>query len=136
MTTARKLLIVVFAIFLAGCGSGGDAVQEEYTIDEATGLPLNPDTIPEGDFVLEGTASSMNLTPQTSPEFVITVPSGKTYRVRTQALSEIFYADGEAIGASDFQQGMKIRAVVSQIEGGAETGNTTQFVTEDLVIVR
>lgn len=132
----RKFLLIVFVFFLAACGSGGDSVQEEYTLDEATGLPLNPETIPESDFVVEGTVSSMNLTPQSSPEFVLTVPSGRTYRVRAQPLSDILYDDGEVVGIANFNQGMAVRAVISQIVGGPETGNTTQLVTEDLMIIR
>ena len=132
----RKFLLIVFVIFLVACGSSGESTQEEYTLDEATGLPLNPETIPEGDFVVEGTVSSMNLTPQSSPEFVLTVPSGRTYRVRAQPLSDILYDDGEVVGIANFKQGMAVRAIISQITGGAETGNTRQFVTEDLMIVR
>jgi len=136
MCTLRKLLLIAFVFFLAACGSGGESVQEDYTLDDATGLPLNPETIPEGDFVVEGTVSSMNLTPQSSPEFVLTVPSGRTYRVRAQPLSDILYDDGEVVGIANFKQGMAVRAIISQITGGAETGNTRQFVTEDLMIVR
>lgn len=136
MRTLRKFLLIVFVIFLVACGSSGESVQEEYTLDEATGLPLNPETIPEGDFVVEGTVSSMNLTPQSSPEFVLTVPSGRTYRVRAQPLSDILYDDGEVVGIANFNQGMAVWAVISQIVGGPETGNTTQLVTEDLVVIR
>lgn len=136
MCMCRKLFLITFMVFLVACGSGGESAQEEYATDEATGLPLNPETIPEGDFVVEGTISSMNLTPQTSPEFVLSSPSGRTYRVRTQPLPAITYDDGETVGVANFVQGMQVRAVISQIEGGAETGNTRQFVTEDLVIIR
>ncbi len=136
MTMWRKFLIVFLIFLLAACGSDSVAEQEEYTIDEATGLPLNPEAIPEGDFVVEGTVSSMNLTPQSAPEFVLTIPSGRTYRVRTQPLSDIFYDDGEVVGIANFNQGMAVRAVISQIVGGPETGNTTQLVTEDLVVIR
>ena len=136
MSMWRKLLLIAFVVFLAACGSGGEAAEEEYTIDEATGLPLNPETIPEGDFVVEGTISSMNLTPQSSPEFVLRVESGRTYRVRAQPLLDILYNDGEAVGVASFVQGMQVRATIYQIVGGPETGNTTQFVTEDLVVIR
>ena len=136
MKMQRQLLLMALILVLAACGSNGDTVQEEYTIDEATGLPLNPETIPEGDFVIEGTISNMNLTPQSAPEFVLRIPSGKTYRVRSQPLADIFYDDGEVIGASGFSQGMQVRATISQIVGGPETGNTRQFVTQDMVIIK
>lgn len=132
----RKLLFVALMVLLAACGSNGNTAEEEYTIDEATGLPLNPDTIPEGDFVVEGTIASMNLTPQSAPEFVLRSPAGRTYRVRAQALPDILYNDGEAVGVANFVQEMQVRATISQVVGGPETGNTTQLVTTDLVIVR
>lgn len=132
----RKFLFVALMVLLAACGSNGNTAEEEYTIDEATGLPLNPDTIPEGDFVVEGTIASMNLTPQSAPEFVLRSPAGRTYRVRAQALPDILYNDGEAVGVANFVQEMQVRATVSQVVGGPETGNTTQLVTDDLVIVR
>ncbi|MAU01533.1 MAG: hypothetical protein CL608_30720 [Anaerolineaceae bacterium] len=136
MNMLRKLLLIVVVVLLAACGSDGEAAQEEYTIDEATGLPLNPETIPEGDFVVEGTISSMNLTPQSAPEFVLRIESGRTYRVRAQPLPDILYNDGETVGVANFVQGMQVRATINQIVGGPETGNTTQLVTEDLVIIR
>jgi len=137
MKTWRMFLLLILLIVLAACGGGnGGSAEEEYTIDEATGLPLNPETIPEGDFVVEATIASMNLTPQSTPEFVLRIPSGRTYRVRAQALPDILYNDGEAVGVANFVQGMAVRATISQVVGGPETGNTRQFVTEDLVIVR
>ena len=136
MSMWRRLLLIAFVLFFAACGSYGEAAQEEYRVDEAQGLPLNPETIPEGDFVVEGTISSMNLTPQSTPEFVLRVESGRTYRVRAQPLPDILYNDGEPVGVASFVQGMRIRATVSQVLGGPETGNTTQLVTEDLVVIR
>lgn len=135
MKILRKFLLMAFVLLLAACGSGDD-VAEEYTLDEATGLPLNPQTFPEGDFVIEGTISSMNLTPQSTPEFVIRVDAGRTYRVRTQPLSDILYDDGEAVGISSFVQGMQVRAVINQVAGGPETGNALQLVTDNLVIIK
>ncbi len=132
----RKFLFVALMVLLAACGSTGDTAEEEYTVDEETGLPLNPDTIPEGDFVVEGTIASMNLTPQSAPEFVLRSPEGRTYRVRAQALPDILYSDGEAVGVANFVQGMQVRATISQVVGGPETGNTRQFVTDSLVIVQ
>ena len=136
MNVWRKFLPIVLILFFAACGSEGGSVQQEYTIDEATGLPLNPETLPEDDFVIEGTISSMNLTPQSAPEFVIRIPSGRTFRVRAQPLPDISYDDGEAVGVAGFVQDMQVRAVISQVTGGAETGNTNQLVTEDLVVIK
>lgn len=136
MTMWRKFLWLALVFILSACGANGNAAPEEYTLDEATGLPLNPEAIPEGDFVVEGTISSMNLTPQSAPEFVLMSPSGRTYRVRAQPLPGILYDDGEAVGVANFVQNMQVRATINQIVGGPETGNTRQFVTEDLVVIR
>jgi hypothetical protein len=135
----RILLIsLVLAFILAGCG--GAAESSETTageIDAATGLPLNPDTIPtDSPFIVEGTIASMNLTPQSAPEFVVRAPSGKTYRIRTQALPDITYDDGEPVGVDGFSQGMSVRATVEQQEGGAGTGNIPILFSGDFMIVR
>ncbi|MCA9954755.1 MAG: hypothetical protein H6657_14300 [Ardenticatenaceae bacterium] len=136
MKTWPKFLLLILLVLLAACGANAETSQETYTVDEQTGLPLNPDTIPEGDFVVEGTISSMNLTPQSAPEFVLRSPTGRTYRVRAQALPDILYDDGEMVGVANFVQGMQVRATISQEVGGPETGNTTQLVTDDLMILR
>ncbi len=137
MKTWRMFLLLMMLVLLTACGGGnGSSAEEEYTVDEATGLPLNPETIPEGDFVVEATIASMNLTPQSAPEFVLRIPSGRTYRVRAQALPDILYDDDEAVGVANFVQGMVVRATVSQVVGGPETGNSRQFVTDDLIVVR
>lgn len=136
MNVLRNYLIIALVLLVAACGSGGNGDQEAYTLDEATGLPLNPQTLPDGDFVIEGTISSMNLTPQSAPEFVIRIESGRTFRVRAQPLPDILYDDGEAVGVSRFAQGMTIRAVISQVAGGTETGNTNQLVTDNLLVFR
>ena len=136
MKTWPKFLLLILLVLLAACGANAETSQEAYTVDEQTGLPLNPDTIPEGDFVVEGTISSMNLTPQSAPEFVLRSPAGRTYRVRAQALPDILYDDGEMVGVANFVQGMQVRATISQEVGGPETGNTTQLVTDDLMILR
>jgi len=131
-----RFLFITLMLFLAACGSSGDAEQEEYVIDEVTGLPLNPEALPEGDFVIEGTIGNMNLTPQSAPEFVLRIASGRTYRVRSQPLSDILYEDGEVVGVAGFVQGMEVRAVINQVAGGPETGNTNQLVTDNLVVMR
>ena len=136
MKTWPKVLLLILLVLLVACGSDAETSQEEYTIDEQTGLPLNPDTIPEGDFVVAGTIASMNLTPQSAPEFVLRSAAGRTYRVRAQALPDILYDDGEMVGVANFVQGMQVRATISQEVGGPETGNTTQLVTDDLMILR
>jgi hypothetical protein len=115
-------LWVLLVVALAACGGGepsttntGDAEEEvvvEEQIDEETGLPFNPEQAPDGEFVIEGVLSSLTLTPQNKPEFVVQLPSGKRYRLRSQPLNETFYEDGSPITPPEIRQGMMVRATV------------------------
>lgn len=132
----KRLLLLLSVLLLAACGSEPE-VTLPVEIDEATGLPLNPDPIPQDtEFIVEGVIRSMNLTPQTSPEFVISAPSGKTFRIRSQGITEIFYADGEGVTVDQIAQGMAVRATVAYQEGSAGTGNAPIMATNDLMLLR
>lgn len=81
--------------------------------DPETGLPVNPDSYFAGDqFVIRGAIISMNLTPQTSPEFVIEAPSGQRYRFLAQSLADVYFRDGSQIRAHEYRQGMYGEATV------------------------
>lgn len=103
-------------LFLAACGSGNGgepaAGENGPAIDTETGLPFNPESDPGGQFIVEGPLVSLNLTPQTHPEFVIRVSPTKTYRVRSQSLAETFYEDGEPVVPNTIRQGMEVRATI------------------------
>lgn len=112
------ILIAIMGFVLAACGGdssdsagGGDAVEAE--VDPETGLLINPIDVPDGPFIVDGEINSLNLTPQTSPEFVIRVDGGKTYRVRSQALADTFFDDGEPVTPSLIRQGVRARATVT-----------------------
>ncbi|GAB4268294.1 MAG: hypothetical protein Kow0080_11100 [Candidatus Promineifilaceae bacterium] len=134
----RILLIsLVLTFILAGCGGEAEIVNTTPdAVDAATGLPLNPNTIPDGPFIVEGTIANMNLSPQSAPEFVVRIPSGKTYRIRSQALSDITYDDGESVTVDGFSQGLLVRATVEQQVGTVGTGDVPILFSSDLVIVR
>jgi hypothetical protein len=126
---------------LTACGGGGstttngdeaepEEVVVEDEVDEETGLPLNPEIAPEGEFIIEGVISSLTLTPQDKPEFVIILPSGKRYRIRSQPLSETFFDDGTAVSPSTLRQGMNIRATVEYFP---DEGVAGEYRTADLL---
>jgi len=130
--------VLLLTILLAACGGNGSTDNATTTdeIDAATGLPLNPQVLPDGPFIVEGVIASQNLTPQTAPEFVVRVPSGKTFRIRSQPLADTFYDDGSPIAPSEFTQGMQVRAMVTQAPADATSGSVNLLISEDLTIIK
>lgn len=113
------VLIIMSAIMITACGggdsepaNGGETVDEGPDIDPDTGLIINPNSDPGGQFIVEGSLVSLNLTPQTAPEFVIRISPEKTYRVRSQSLADTFYEDGEPVIPNAIRQGMLVRATI------------------------
>lgn len=79
--------------------------------DPETGLEINPDPIPKGvEFIAIGEVIQMNLTPQSSPEFVIRAPNNLTYRIATQALGDIVTVDGTALLPHEYKINMIAQA--------------------------
>lgn len=126
----KLLVLLVFVALLVACGGGTEspttgasgATGSDETgpagpeIDPDTGLVINPDLqyAQSGEeFIVDGTAISLNLTPVTSPEYLI-LPEGGTlrYRILGQALADTFYEDGSAVPISAFQNGIHVRATV------------------------
>ena len=101
--------------------------------DADTGLEINPDVVNPGDtFIARGIVISMNLTPVTEPEFLIQAPSGTKYRMRTQALEDMFFDDGSQWQAYEFRQGVGALATVS-LDASASLSDVA--TTEDLVLI-
>lgn len=140
----KRVLFLWFSLVFAltACGGGAPAastgnngaIAEEGAIEEQvdvqTGLPLNPEQAPDGEFIIEGVVSSLTLTPQDKPEYVIQLPSGKRYRIRSQPLSETFFDDGTPVSPSTLRQGMTIRATVQYFP---DEGVVGEYRTADLV---
>ena len=141
----RNFLFLWFllAFALAACGGGeptttnsgnepaaDEEVVVEDQVDEETGLPFNPEEAPDGEFIIEGVVSSLTLTPQDKPEYVVTLPSGKRYRIRSQPLSETFFDDGTAVSPSTLRQGMTVRATVAYFP---DEGVAGEYRTADLI---
>ncbi len=113
-------MLLVGVLLLAACGGGnaepaGGAetnAEPEIEVDPETGLLINPLTDPGGQFIVEGPLVSLNLTPQTAPEFVVRIAPEKTYRIRSQSLADTFFEDGEAVTPNNIRQGMVVRATI------------------------
>lgn len=101
--------------------------------DPDTGLEINPDTYGPGDtFIARGTIISMNLTPVTSPEFLIEAPNGVRYRVKTQALDDTYFVDGSQWQPFEFRQGVGATVTIMFDSGAALSDIPTG---EDLVLI-
>lgn len=101
--------------------------------DAETGLIINPDNPSPGDtFIVRGQITSMNLTPQTSPEFLLQAPSGTRYRMSTQPVDETFVEDGSQLQAYEYKIGMWAEATVSL---AADAGPSDIYSSDDLTIL-
>lgn len=102
--------------------------------DPDTGLEVNPTDIEQGvEFIVRGSVISMNLTPQSDPEFVIQSPDGTNYRIHTQPLGEIFFLDGVTqLLPHEYKIGMEAHATTV-----SPVGSTASDVLEstDLVLI-
>jgi hypothetical protein len=102
-------------------------------IDPDTGLEINPPSVVPGvDFIVRGELINANLTPQESPEFMVLAPSGTRYRIRPQAVNEIFYDDGTQPALHEFQRGVLAQATVRQEE---DAGATITVTSSDFTLL-
>lgn len=83
--------------------------------DPETGMQINPPELIQGEeFIVRGEIISLNLTPQTTPEFLVEAPNGQKFRIRSQELSAVTYEDGTTVAPHEFRQGMLAEATVYQ----------------------
>lgn len=127
-------------LLLAACTSGGadgepTAVPTTPIIDEATGLELNPVVIPEGEFVVQGTITAVNLIPQDEPLIKVTTENGQLYQIRTQPVPQITYDDGTVARPVDIKNGLTVRATVQQSDVGG-LGGEPVLASTDFTILR
>lgn len=102
--------------------------------DPDTGLPVNPESISPGDtFIVRGEIISMNLTPTTSPEFLIQSPDGLKFRLRSQDLAETFFEDGDQLQAFQYQNGLLAQATATLAADASPSDIPT---STDLVLVK
>lgn len=103
-------------------------------VDPETGLLVNPDSVRPGDtFIVRGEIISMNLTPTTSPEFLIQAPDGLKFRLRSQDLAETFYEDGEQLQPFQYQLGLLAQATANL---PADAGPSDIPTSDDLVLIK
>ena len=103
-------------------------------IDPETGLEINPEVVgPGSEFIVRGEIISMNLTPQDRPEFVVKAPSGQNYRIATQALSDIYFEDGETqLAPYEYRQGMRAQATAMM---PADAGPSDVLQSSDFMLL-
>lgn len=102
--------------------------------DPETGLPVNPETVSPGDtFIVRGKIISMNLTPTTSPEFLIQSPDGINFRLRSQDLADTYYEDGDQLQAFQYQNGLLAQATATL---AADASPSDIPISTDLVLVK
>lgn len=121
------LMGLVLGGILVACTPGGaagepTAVPATPMLDEATGLELNPIVIPEGEFVVQGTITAVNLIPQDEPLIKVMTESGQIYQIRTQPVPQITYDDGTVARPVDIKNGLAVRATVQQSDVGGLGG--------------
>lgn len=111
--------ILLLLLLLVGCRLGGDDVGEEtavplesLTIDEDTGLPINPPDMIDGEFILEGEVIAVNLVPQDKPLFKLRMPDGNTFQISAQPVSDIKMVDGSELTSLELRNGIFVRATV------------------------
>ncbi len=102
--------------------------------DPDTGLVVNPEIVSPGDtFIVRGEIISMNLTPVTSPEFLIQSPDGLKFRLRSQALADTFFEDGDQLQAHQYRNGLLAQATAML---PADASPSDIPVSEDLVLLK
>lgn len=134
-----KRFVILSLWLLAGCApAGGEATAvaptSTWQIDDATGLPLNPATLPDSQFIVEGMVTAVTVIPQNKPLFKVQIPSGHTYQINAQPLGQITMLDGSAIRAIDFKSGMVIRATATTSDAGG-LGGEPVLSSQDLVVL-
>ncbi|MAU02146.1 MAG: hypothetical protein CL608_33835 [Anaerolineaceae bacterium] len=141
---SRPKSTLFFFLFLGlllavSCTSGGaagepTAVPATPIIDEATGLELNPIVIPDGEFVVQGTITAVNLIPQDEPLIKVMAENGQLYQVRSQPVPQITYEDGTAVPPLEIKNGQRVRATVQQSESGG-LGGEPVLASTNLIIL-
>ena len=102
--------------------------------DPETGLTVNPDSVNPGDtFIVRGEIISMNLTPTTSPEFLIQSPDGLKFRLRSQDLADTYYEDGDQLKAFQYQNGLLAQATATLAADASPSDIPT---SADLVLIK
>lgn len=114
--------------------SGGFGDRPMTGTDPETGLAINPDSVNPGDtFIVRGEIISMNLTPTTSPEFLIQSPDGLKFRLRSQDLAETYFEDGDQLQPFQYQLGILAQATATLAADASPSDIPT---SDDLVLVK
>ncbi|MCP5097928.1 MAG: hypothetical protein GY943_20465 [Chloroflexi bacterium] len=137
----KRWIVFVFVLFgMVGCTAVSPELvpvaepSASINLDEVTGLPLNPEVILEGEFIVEGSVVAVNVIPQDKPLFKIEAENGAVYQISPQPIPLIFMADGSDLTPLDFKIGNIVRATVFQGESEGLGGELVLSST-DLVVI-
>lgn len=137
------IIFLLTILIFTSCAPTNTSSENEQTdqeesvpvvLDEETGLPLNPEIIPDGEFVVEGVTNAVTVIPQDKPLFKIMTDTGIFYQINAQPVSEIFMVDGTALRPFEFKSGMIVRATVFQGEEGG-LGGEPVLTSKNLTIL-
>lgn len=140
-------LVVGLLVACGGSGNGSDGGSTgnssasaavtptaKAEIDAETGLLINPNPAPqEGEFIVIGPLSAVNVIPQDKPLFTVKIPGGASYTINSQPVPDIYAEDGSQMAPHLIRAGMQVRATV-RIDPERE-GVSSGFVTDDLTIL-
>ena len=141
MHNKSVLLYIITTVLLAACTPPGSVINPTAVppvtpiYDKSTGLELNPVVIPEGEFVVEGTITAVNLIPQDAPLIKIATENGQNYQILAQPVPQIRYEDGTAVPPLEIKNGRLIRATVQQNETGG-LGGEPVLASTNLTLLR
>lgn len=91
-------------------------------IDADTGLEINPPEIQPGtDYIIRGELVNYALIPTDKPEFMVESPDGSRFRIQSQPLDQISYADGTQIEPHMYKRGMLVQATARLMESDTAT---------------
>lgn len=136
------VMLVGLLVFVVGCrvGAGVGGGEEtavpldSLTIDEATGLPINPPDVIDGAFILEGEVVAATLIPQDKPLFKVRTSGGDNFQISVQPVSDILLADGTELTALDLRNGITVRATVMQAED-VGLGGEPVLTSDDFMVL-
>lgn len=105
----------------APVAEGGDGLSTSG-VDAETGLEINPLQVQPGtDYIIRGELVNYALIPTDKPEFMVESADGARFRIQSQPLDQIFFADGTQIEPHMYKRGMLVQATARLMESDTAT---------------
>jgi hypothetical protein len=131
-------LLLTGCMILASCAApAATAVPPTpvLTLDDETGLPLNPPPATSGEYLIEGEVIALNLVPQARPLFKVRAANGTIYQFIAQPVAQIRQIDGSTPPTTQLRNGIRVRATLF---AGDDTGVTGEPIrsSRDMVVLQ